>query len=116
MDFMKFAPLSKKPFSFTQNGLDCAYDPRKAQDDYGTSITFQGQSGATVCLILKTWPGRSVLASVNGTLLWTGRNSGKIKDPKLRAVVEAGMTAWALEMAAQDARAAQAKIEALKSL
>ena len=115
MNFQQIHPLGEWAFSFTQNGLVCAYDPCKKLGDWLSAITFDTDSGATVRLVYSNCY-ESVTAYVNEARLWTGNDTRRIGEPKLRAVVEAGMAAWALESVAAAARTEAARIAALKSL
>jgi hypothetical protein len=114
MKFTHITHLGEKPFGFTQNGLVCTYDPCK-KEAYYSSITFKTTTGATVRLDYSSW-NDSIAAYVNGVILWEGGDSAKIKEPKLRAAVEAGANAWALESIALSKRLSQERVDALKSL
>jgi hypothetical protein len=113
MKFKNLGHLSQKPYTFVQNGLSCSYEPHK--NDNVSSILFKTSSGANIELVWTNWD-CTLAIWVNGIQLWDDKDSSKIVDAKVRAAVEAGATAWELEVVAAAKRAAQAKADALAAL
>jgi hypothetical protein len=103
MNFRAIGHLGPKRYSFTRNGLTCRFDPHLESVSRVTTIDFKSPTGANVRLMFAP-DSRTLYASVNGNHVWNGQDSGAIKDAQLRAMIEAGATAWAQESAAKSSR------------
>jgi hypothetical protein len=105
--------LGDVDYSFTQNGLACAYKHAANAAGGYPSITFRSPRGAAVRL----WLEADMLGvMINGVSMGYVSDTAKLWTPELIPVVEAGLAAWRLEIEHQVSTQAQARAAALKSL